>query len=341
MEQKMKYNVAVVGATGNVGSNMLKILAERNFPIGKIYALASRSSIGKEVSFGEERIVKVEALEDFDFTKTDIVLFSARSVLSAKYAPIAVRAKNIVIDNTSHFRMDKDVPLVVPEVNEESLNFFDNKHIIANPNCVAIPVAVALKPLHDMYGIKRIVLSSYQSVSGAGKKGMDELYEQTKGTYVYKAVPSDAFKKKIAFNLIPQIDEFHEDGFTGEEKKVMQELQKIFASKMEVVATCVRVPIFIGHSVSVNVEFEKDISIEDAKKALHKAPGVIVSDIKDPYKYATPIDCAGKDAVFVSRVRRDPAKKNAISMWIVSDNLRKGAALNAVQIAESLIKKYL
>ena len=337
----MKYNVAVVGATGNVGSNMLKVLAERNFPVGKVYALASRSSIGKEVSYGEEKILKVEALEDFDFTKTDIVLFSARGALSAKYSPIAARAKNIVIDNTSHFRMDKDVPLVVPEVNEESLNFFDNKNIIANPNCVVIPVAVALKPLHDLYGIKRIVIASYQSVSGAGKNGMDELYEQTKGTYVYKAVPSKAFKKKIAFNLIPQIDEFGEDGFTGEEKKVIEELQKIFAAKIEIVATCIRVPVFICHSVVVNVEFEKDVSIEDAKKALKKAPGVILADAKDPYSYATPVECAGKDEVFVSRVRKDPARNNALSMWVVSDNLRKGAALNAVQIAESLIKKYL
>lgn len=341
MEQKTKYNVAVVGATGNVGSNMLKVLAERNFPVGKVYALASRSSIGKEVSFGEEKILKVEALEDFDFTKTEIVLFSARGALSAKYTPIAARAKNIVIDNTSHFRMDKDVPLVVPEVNEESLNFFDNKNIIANPNCVVIPVAVALKPLHDLYGIKRIVIASYQSVSGSGKNGMDELYEQTKGTYVYKTVPPKAFKKKIAFNLIPQIDEFGDDGFTGEEKKVIEELQKIFAAKIEVVATCIRVPVFISHSVVVNVEFEKDISIDDAKKALKKAPGVVLTDTKDPYNYATPVECAGKDEVFVSRVRKDPARNNAISMWVVSDNLRKGAALNAVQIAESLIKKYL
>ena len=337
----MKYNVAVVGATGNVGSNMLKILAERNFPIAHIYALASRSSLGKEISFGEERTVKVQALEDFDFGKTDIVLFSARGELSAKFTPIATRAKNIVIDNTSHFRMDKDVPLVVPEVNEQSLNYFDNKNIIANPNCVVVPIAVALKPLHDLYSIKRIVLSSYQSVSGAGKSGLDELYEQTKATYVYKTLDPHAFKKRIAFNLLPQIDEFCANGFTKEEEKITQELQKIFAKPIEVVPTAVRVPVFIGHSISVNVEFDKEISLEESIKALKKAPGLIVSDLKNPYHYATPVECAGKDEVFVSRIRKDPGRNNSLCMWIVSDNMRKGAALNAVQIAEILIKKYL
>jgi aspartate-semialdehyde dehydrogenase len=338
---QMKFNIAVVGATGNVGSQMLKILAERNFPVGNIYALASSSSIGKEVSFGEEKIVKVDALENFDFHKTDIVLFSVNSELSKKYVPIATAANNIVIDNTPQFRMDKNVPLVVPEVNEESLNFFDNKNIIANPNCVVIPVAVALKPLHDLYKIRRIVLSSYQSVSGAGKKGMDELYEQTKATYVYKRVDPNTFKKKIAFNLIPQIGEFMENGFTSEEAKVIEELQKVFASDIEVVATCVRVPVFIGHSISITVEFEKDIVLENVHKCLKKAPGVLVSDSKNPYYYATPVDSAGRDEVFVSRLRKDMKRKNELSMWVVSDNLRKGAALNAVQIAESLISKYL
>lgn len=337
----MKYNVAIVGATGNVGSNMLKILAERNFPVGSVYALASSKSIGKEVSFGEERIVKVDALENFDFSKSDIVFFSTDSSLSAKYAPIAAAAGNVVIDNTSHFRMDKEVPLVVPEVNEDKINFFDKKNIIANPNCVAIPVAVALKPLHDLYGIERVVLSSYQSVSGAGKLGMDELYEQTKGTYVYKKIPAEKFKKQIAFNLIPQIDVIEESGFTGEETKVINELKKIFDSEIDVVPTCVRVPVFIGHSVAVSVEFKKDIDIESAKKALGKAKGVKITDSQDPYKYATPVECAGKDAVYVSRIRKDPTKKNSLCLWVVSDNLRKGAALNAVQIAESLVEKYL
>ncbi|MCH9754161.1 MAG: aspartate-semialdehyde dehydrogenase [Alphaproteobacteria bacterium] len=337
----MKFNVAVVGATGNVGSQMLKILAERNFPVGNVYALASSSSIGKEVSFGEEKIVKVDALENFDFHKTDITLFSVNSDLSEKYAPIATAANNIVIDNTPQFRMDKDVPLVVPEVNEEALNFFDNKNIVANPNCVAIPVAVALKPLHDLYKIKRVILSSYQSVSGVGKKGMDELYEQTKATYVYKKVDSSSFKKKIAFNLIPQIGEFGDNGFTSEESKVIEELQKMFAEDIEVVATCVRVPVFIGHSISVSVEFEKNIDLVDVKNALKSAPGVLVSDMKDPYHYATPIEVAGRDEVFVSRLRKNMKRNNELSMWIVSDNLRKGAALNAVQIAEVLVKKYL
>lgn len=337
----MSFNIAVVGATGNVGSQMLKILAERNFPAANVYALASRSSIGKEISFGEKKILKVEALETFDFHKTDIVLFSVNSELSKKYSPIAASANNIIIDNTPQFRMDKEVPLVVPEVNEESLNFFDKKNIIANPNCVAIPVAVALKPLHDLYKIKRVILSSYQSVSGAGKKGMDELYEQTKATYVYKKVDPDVFKKKIAFNLIPQIGEFTENGYTSEETKVIEELQKMFDSDIEVVATCVRVPVFIGHSISITVEFEKDIIMEDVQKALKKAPGVLVSDSKDPYQYATPVEIAGKDEVFVSRLRKDVKRNNELSLWLVSDNLRKGAALNAVQIAEVLVKKYI
>ncbi len=337
----MKYNVAIVGATGSVGSNMLKILGERNFPVGTVYALASNRSIGKEVSFGEEKVVKVDALENFDFSKSDIAFFSARSSLSAKYAPIAASAGNIVIDNTSHFRMDKDVPLVVPEVNEEQINFFDKKKIISNPNCIAIPVAVALKPLHDLYGIERVVISSYQSVSGAGKQGMDELFEQTKGTYVYKKIPAEKFKKQICFNLIPQIDAIEESGFTGEETKVINELRKIFDSKIDVVPTCVRVPVFIGHSVSISVEFKKDVDLESAKKALSKAKGVKVTDLQDPYKYSTPFEYAGKDEVYVSRVRKDPSKKNALCLWVVSDNLRKGAALNAVQIAEALVEKYL
>jgi aspartate-semialdehyde dehydrogenase len=234
------------------------------------------------------------------------------------------------------------VPLVIPEVNEESINYFDNKNIIANPNCVAIPVAVALKPLHDLYGgIKRILLSSYQSVSGAGKSGMDELYEQTRSVYTYKDIAPEALKTRIAFNLIPQIGEFCENGFTKEEEKVRKELQKIFAKPIDVVPTCVRVPVFIGHSISVNVEFAESVQLEDAIKALKKAPGVSVTDLKNRYHYATPVDCAGRDEVFVSRVRKDTSRDNSLCMWIVSDNMRKGAALNAVQIAEILVKKYL
>jgi aspartate-semialdehyde dehydrogenase len=336
-----KYNVAVVGATGNVGAHMMQVLAARNFPVANVHALASSSSIGREVSFGEERIVKVEALENFDFSRSDLVLFSAQGALSAQFSPIAAKAGNVVIDNTSHFRMNIDVPLVVPEVNEDSIKNFTHRRIIANPNCVVVPVAVALKPLDDLYQVKRVVISSYQSVSGAGKAAMDELYEQTKGIYAYKKLEPSAINKRIAFNVIPQIGSFADNGFTDEENKVMQELQKILGKKIEISATCVRVPVFIGHSVSMNVEFNNNIELADVIAVLNKSTGIIVTDIKNKLAYTMPVDCAGTDAVFISRIRKDPNRNNSLSMWVVSDNLRKGAALNAVQIAEILINKYL
>ncbi len=335
----MKYNVAVVGATGNVGTSMLAILAERNFPVDTIQAVASRQSLGKEVSFGEEKILKVKSLDDFDFTHVDIALFSPGGTVSAKYAPIAAAAGCVVIDNTSHFRMHADIPLIVPEVNGDQIKHYKKKNIIANPNCSTIQLVMALKPLHDLARIKRVVVATYQSVSGAGKKGMDELYEQTKAIFSYKKVAPEKFNRQIAFSLIPQIDVFEEDGFTKEENKMRNEVKKILSPDIEVVATCVRVPVFVGHSEAVNIEFHDEVSVDNAVKALSKMPGVVV--LKQQDKFSTPIECAGEDPVYVSRVRKDHSIEHGLCLWVVSDNVRKGAALNAVQIAEVLAKDYL
>ena len=331
-----KYNIAVIGATGIVGREMMSILADRAFPIKKIYAIASRNSIGKDVSFGDVDIVKVKSLDDFDFAKIDIALFAAGSEVAKVYAPQAAKAGCIVIDNSSHFRMDEDVPLIIPEVNKEDL--FGHKNIIANPNCSTIQMVVALSKLHEEFGIKRIVVSTYQAVSGAGKASMDELYSQTKGVYVYNVPESVNFSKRIAFNVIPHIDRFMDDGSTKEEWKMVNETKKIIGADIAVSATCVRVPVFIGHAESVNVEFEDDASIEQVIQILSRTPSVVVVDKRENGGYITPAECAGEDAVYVSRIRKDPSLKSAINLWIVSDNVRKGAALNAVQIAEELIK---
>lgn len=336
----MKYKVAVVGATGNVGREILKTLSERKFPVSQVVALASRNSVGKEVSFGDTEILKVQALEDYDFKGTDIGLFSPGSAVSKIHAPRAAAAGCVVIDNTSQFRMDKDIPLVVPEVNADALKDFRKTNIIANPNCSTIQMVVALKPLHDVSKIKRVVVATYQSVSGAGKEGMDELYDQTKALYIHDHKHPHKFTKRIAFNVIPHIDVFMEDGFTKEEWKMKVETQKILDPSIEVCATCVRVPVFVGHSEAVNIEFEKPMSPEEARELLEDAPGVVLMDEQKNGGYATPVECAGEDGTYISRIRRDPTVKNGLAMWVVSDNLRKGAALNAVQIAETLIKKY-
>ncbi len=337
----MGYKVAVIGATGNVGREILKTLAERNFPADEVVALASSRSVGKEVSFGDDKILKVQDLETYDFKGTDIALSSPGAKVSAIHSPRAAAAGCVVIDNTSHFRMDPDIPLVVPEVNPEAIGQYKTKGIIANPNCSTIQMVVALKPLHQLGGIKRVVVSTYQSVSGAGKEGMDELFEQTRGVYVNDQREPVKFAKPIAFNLIPQIDVFMDDGSTKEEWKMVVETKKILDPKIKVNATCVRVPVFVGHSESINVEFEKAVSVEEARAALEAAPGVVVLDRREPGGYITPIECVGEDATYVSRIRQDPTIDNGLSFWCVSDNLRKGAALNAVQIAEVLIRDYL
>ncbi|MGE5505747.1 MAG: aspartate-semialdehyde dehydrogenase [Actinomycetota bacterium] len=337
----MGYKVAVIGATGNVGREMLQILAERNFPADEVIALASARSVGKEVSFGDSKILKVKDLATFDFTGCDIALSSPGAKVSAQHSPRAAAAGCVVVDNTSHFRMEPDVPLVVPEVNPQAIAGYKKRGIIANPNCSTIQMVVALKPLHALGKIKRVVVSTYQSVSGAGKEGMDELFEQTRAIYVNDPVKAQKFAKQIAFNLIPQIDVFMEDGSTKEEWKMVVETKKILDPDIAVNATCVRVPVFIGHSESINVEFEKPVSVEEATDALRNAPGVTVLDTREPGGYATPVECAGEDATFVSRIRKDPTVKNGLSFWCVSDNLRKGAALNAVQIAEVLVRDYL
>ena len=337
----MGYKVAVIGATGNVGREILKILAERDFPADEVVALASALSVGREVSFGDDKILKVQDLEKYDFTGTDIALSSPGAKVSAIHSPRAAAAGCVVVDNTSHFRMDPDIPLVVPEVNPEAIAQYKTKGIIANPNCSTIQMLVALKPLHTLGTIKRVVVSTYQSVSGAGKEGMDELFEQTRGVYVNDMREPQKFAKPIAFNLIPQIDVFMDDGSTKEEWKMVVETKKILDPKIKVNATCVRVPVFVGHSESINVEFENSVSVEEARAALEAAPGIIVLDRHQPGGYATPIECVGEDATYVSRIRQDPTIDNGLSFWCVSDNLRKGAALNAVQIAEVLIRDYL
>src|SRR5947209_4867392 len=336
----MGYKVAVVGATGNVGREMLAILAERTFPADEVVALASRRSLGTEVSFGD-KILKIKTLEHCDFSDIDICLMSAGSPVAKEWAPKIAAAGAVVIDNSSFWRYDADVPLIVPEVNADALSGFRKRGIIANPNCSTAQLVVALKPLHDRARIKRVVVSTYQSVSGAGKEAMDELFSQTKAVFTLGEIESKKFSTRIAFNLIPQIDVFMEDGFTREEWKMMAETKKILDPKIKLVATCVRVPVFIGHSESVNVEFERPISADEARAILRNAPGCLVIDKHEPGGYVTPFDCAGEDATYISRVREDPTVENGLVLWIVSDNLRKGAALNAIQIAECLINRKL
>lgn len=333
----MGYKVAVVGATGNVGREILNILDERDFPADEVFALASERSAGKEVSFGETDI-KVQNLENFDFRGIDFVLSSPGAKVSARFAPLAAAAGAVVIDNSSHFRMDPDVPLVVPEVNPQAIKGHTKKGIIANPNCSTIQMVVALKPLHDLAKIRRVVVSTYQSVSGAGKEAMDELFNQTRAIYMNDTPKPDVFPKQIAFNLIPQIDVFMDDGATKEEWKMAAETKKILDPAIKVCANCVRVPVFIGHSEMVNVEFEREISRGEALKAWKKAPGVTVIDVETDMGFITPAEIQGEDDVFISRVREDSTVDHGLNFWCVSDNLRKGAALNAVQIAELLIR---
>lgn len=337
----MGFRVAVVGATGNVGREMLSILAEREFPIDKIHAVASARSVGAEASFGDKQVLKVEALDTFDFKTVDIALFSPGAKVSAVHGTRAAKAGAVVIDNTSHFRMDKDVPLIVPEVNPEALVDYKKRGIIANPNCSTIQMVVALKPLHDLATIKRVVVSTYQSVSGAGREAMDELFTQTRGVYVNDPIRKERFPKQIAFNVIPQIDVFVDGGLTKEEWKMEGETRKILGGDIAVTATCVRVPVFIGHAEAINIEFERPLSEEKALAALKRAPGIIVIDHRNDEGYVTPAEAAGEDAVYVSRIRRDPTVTNGLNIWVVADNLRKGAALNAVQIAEMLARDHL
>jgi len=334
-----KRKIAVAGATGNVGREILNILIERKFPAHEVVALASRKSVGTKVTYGDEELT-VKALEDFDFTGTSIGLFSPGGSVSAIHAPRAAAQGCTVIDNTSHFRMEKDIPLVVPEVNPEAIAGYKKRGIIANPNCSTIQMVVALKPLHDVAKIKRIVVSTYQAVSGAGKEAMDELYDSTKKIYANQMPEAKKFSKRIAFNVIPQIDSFMEDGVTKEEWKMKVETKKILGSSIEVEATCVRVPVFNCHSEAVNIEFESAISVKQARAALENSEGVIVIDRPEEMGFVTPIEASTKDAVFVSRIRKDESVKHGLSLWVVSDNLRKGAALNAVQIAELLVKDY-
>jgi aspartate-semialdehyde dehydrogenase len=334
-----KRKIAVAGATGNVGREILNILAERKFPASEVIALASRNSIGMKVSYGNKDLV-VQALEDYDFKGTDIALFSPGGKVSAIHAPRAAEAGCVVIDNTSHFRMEKDIPLIIPEVNPEALAGYKERNIIANPNCSTIQMLVALKPLHDLATIKRIVVATYQAVSGAGKEAMDELYDSTKKIYANTEMENKKFSKRIAFNVIPQIDSFMDDGVTKEEWKMKVETKKILDPKIEVEATCVRVPVFNCHSEAVNVEFENPISAAQARKALEKADGILVIDRPKDMMFTTPIEASTQDSVFVSRIREDKSVKHGLSLWVVSDNLRKGAALNAVQIAELLVKKF-
>ena len=337
----MGYKVAVVGATGNVGREMLNILADREFPADEVVALASRRSLGTECSYGDKTL-KTDDLDTFDFTGTDIALFAIGSDATKKYGPKAAAAGAVVIDNSSLYRYDPDVPLIVPEVNPDAVMGYTKKNIIANPNCSTAQMVVALKPLHDRATIKRVVVSTYQSVSGAGKAGMDELWDQTKGMYVPgQEVEPKKFQKQIAFNVIPHIDVFMEDGSTKEEWKMVAETKKIVDPRIKVHATCVRVPVFVGHSEAVNIEFEEELDEDEAREILREAPGLVVVDKREDGGYVTPVECVGDYATFISRIRTDPTQDNTLSLWCVSDNLRKGAALNAVQIAELLGRKAL
>ncbi len=337
----MSIKLAVLGATGNVGREILNILDERMFPCDEVVALASRKSMGRELSYGDKTL-KVKDLETYDFSDIDIALFSAGSKISEKWGPIASSAGAIVIDNSSFWRYHDDVPLIVPEVNPDDIKDYKKRGIIANPNCSTSQLVVVLKPLHDFAKITRVVVSTYQSVSGAGNAAMEELFNQTKGIFVNQAAEPENFTRQIAFNVIPHIDIFHEDGYTKEEWKMLSETKKIIDKNIKLTATCVRVPVFVGHSEAINIEFEKPISPEKARALLRDSPGVMLVDDPEDEKYVTPIECVGDYATFVSRVREDISVKNGLAMWVVSDNLRKGAALNAVQIAELLLnKKYV
>ena len=333
----MGIKISILGATGNVGREFLSIIEERKFPVEELFLLASSKSEGKEISFGKKKI-KVLDLNKFDFNKCELVFSSVGSKVASEFVPKAASSGCIVIDNSSYFRMDPDVPLVVPEVNNEDLKTIKKK-IIANPNCSTIQMVMVLKPLHDLFKIKRVVVSTYQSTSGAGRKQMDELFEQTKDIFANNQIKKKFFTKQIAFNVIPHIDSFLEDGETKEEWKMQVETQKILDKNIQVSSTCVRVPVFIGHGESVNIEFEKEISEDKLRETLKKSPGVSVIDYRKDEGYVTPEESAGEDKVFVSRIRKDKTLKNGISLWIAADNLRKGAALNAIQIGEELIKK--
>jgi aspartate-semialdehyde dehydrogenase len=338
----MGYRVVVVGATGNVGREMLNILAEREFPLDEVAAVASARSTGDVIDFGDSgRELKVRNIDHFDFAGWDMALFAAGSAASKQHAPRAAAAGCTVIDNSSLFRMDPDVPLIVPEVNAAAIDGYRRKNIIANPNCSTAQMVVALKPLHDAAGIRRVVVSTYQSVSGAGKAGMDELFEQSRNIFVGDANAPVFFTKQIAFNVIPHIDAFLDDGSTKEEWKMVVETKKILDPKIKVTATCVRVPVFVGHSESINVEFEREISAQEAQDILREAPGVMLVDKREDGGYVTPVEAVGEYATYVSRVREDSTVENGLNLWCVSDNLRKGAALNAVQIAELLGRKHL
>ena len=336
----MGFKIAVVGATGNVGREMLNILAERNFPVDEVFALASSRSVGTEVSFGDKTLT-VKNLETHDFSNTDICLMSAGGSVSKKFSPKIAAAGCVVIDNSSAWRYDSEVPLIVPEVNPDAIEGFRKKNIIANPNCSTAQLVVALKPLHDKAKIKRVVVSTYQSVSGAGKDAMDELFNQTRAVFVADPIESKKFPKRIAFNVIPHIDEFMEDGYTKEEWKVLAETKKMLDPKIKVTCTAVRVPVFIGHSESVNIEFENEITADEARDILRDAPGCLVVDKHEPGGYVTPYESAGDDATYISRIREDATVENGLNIWVVSDNLRKGAALNTIQIAELLVNRGL
>ena len=334
----MGYKVAIAGATGNVGREMLSILAERNFPADQVVALASRRSVGQEVSYGDKTL-KVKTLEGYDFSDVDVCLMSAGGAVSKEMSPKIGAQGCIVIDNSSAWRYDQDVPLIVPEVNPDAIEGYSKKNIIANPNCSTAQLVVALKPLHDHAKIKRIVVSTYQSVSGAGKDGMDELFQQSRAVFVADPVEAKKFTKRIAFNVIPHIDVFMEDGSTKEEWKVMAETKKMLDPKIKVTCTAVRVPVFVGHSEAVNIEFENPISADEAREILREAPGCLVVDKREDGGYVTPLESAGDDATFISRIREDQTLDNGLNIWVVSDNLRKGAALNTIQIAELLVER--
>ena len=336
----MGYRIAVVGATGNVGREVLNILAERDFPADEVVALASRRSQGTEVSFGDKTL-KVKALDNYDFTNTDIAIMSAGGSLSTEWAPKIGAAGCIVIDNSSAFRYDPDVPLIVPEVNADDITGFSKKNIIANPNCSTAQLVVALKPLHDKAGIKRVVISTYQSVSGAGKEAMEELFNQTRAVFVADPIEAQKFTKRIAFNCIPHIDVFLDSGETKEEWKITAETKKMLDPKIKVTATAVRVPVFVSHSEAVNIEFENEISADEAREILRQSPGCLVVDKREDGGYVTPYEAAGEDATYISRIREDSTIDNGLNLWVVSDNLRKGAALNTVQIAELLLNRGL
>ena len=336
----MSYKIAVVGATGNVGREMLTVLAEREFPAAEVVALASARSVGEYVSFGEATLA-VAALEGHDFADIDIALFAAGGGVAAEHAPRAADAGAVVIDNSSHFRMDADVPLIVPEVNAEAVEGYRARNLIANPNCSTAQLVVALKPLHDAATIRRVVVATYQSVSGAGKAAMEELFDQTRGIYAGAEAKPARFTKQIAFNVIPHIDRFLDDGTTREEWKMAAETQKILDPGIALTATCVRVPVFVGHAEAVNIAFERPLTAEAAREVLRQAPGIMVVDERADGGYTTPVDCVGDAATYVSRIRADPTVENGLNLWVVSDNLRKGAALNAVQIAEVLINRHL